>query len=133
MSKILIEVLPILILLVVIGGVMFRLPKVEISHSDAFIKRRRMNWIILGLTYAFLYFGRYNLAVAKTALDEAGLMSNETFGHIFGIGSIVYGCAFLNYELAADMSNVAALLRVVLCVVCAHIFTPLRLLNVQRT
>ena len=95
MSKILIEVLPILILLVVIGGVMFRLPKVEISHSDAFIKRRRMNWIILGLTYAFLYFGRYNLAVAKTALDEAGLMSNETFGHIFGIGSIVYGCAFL--------------------------------------
>ena len=95
MSKILIEILPIFILLVVIGGVIFRLPKVEITHSDAFIKRRRANWIILGLTYAFLYFGRYNLSVAKTALDEAGLMSNETFGSIFGIGSIVYGCAFL--------------------------------------
>ncbi len=89
------EVLPIVILLGVIGVVVWRLPKVEIKHSAEFLARRRVNWIILGLTYAFLYFGRYNLAVAKTSLDQAGLMSNETFGHIFGIGSVVYGCAFL--------------------------------------
>lgn len=90
-----IEILPIVILLAVIGVVIARLPKVEIEHSKAFLARRRLNWIILGLTYAFLYFGRYNLSVAKTALDAEGLMSNEIFGHIFGVGSIVYGCAFL--------------------------------------
>lgn len=94
-SALAIEILPIVILLAVIGVVIARLPKVEIEHSKAFLARRRLNWIILGLTYAFLYFGRYNLSVAKTALDAEGLMSNEIFGHIFGVGSIVYGCAFL--------------------------------------
>lgn len=111
LEKILIEVLPILILLVVIGIVMFRLPKVEITHSKEFINRRRFNWIILGLTYAFLYFGRYNLAVAKTALDAEGLMSNEIFGQIFGFGSIVYGCAFLiNGPLCDRLGGRATLL-----------------------
>lgn len=90
-----IEILPIAILLGVIGLVMWRLPKVELGHSKAFLSRRRLNWITLGLTYAFLYFGRYNLSVAKTELDAQGLMSNETFGTIFGIGSLVYGCAFI--------------------------------------
>jgi len=33
-----------------------------------------------GMTYAFLYMGRYNLAVAKNALGA--LMSNEEFGLI---------------------------------------------------
>ena len=111
MSEILIEVLPIAILLCVIGLVVYRLPKVEITHSAAFVSRRRMNWIILGLTYAFLYFGRYNLAVAKTQLDAEGLMSNEIFGHIFGIGSIVYGCAFLiNGPLCDRLGGRATLL-----------------------
>ena len=93
--SILMEILPILILLVVIGVVIARLPKVEIEHSQSFLKRRRLNWLVLGLTYAFLYFGRYNLSVAKTALDKAGLMTNEMFGTIFGVGSIVYGCSFI--------------------------------------
>lgn len=92
--SILFELLPIVILLIVIAIVMKSLPKCEIEHSKAFLARRRQNWIILGLTYAFLYFGRYNLSVAKTALDEYG-MTNEVFGTIFGVGSIVYGCAFL--------------------------------------
>ncbi len=92
--EILKEIAPIAGLLVVIAIVMARLPKVEIEHSKAFLARRRINWIILGLTYAFLYFGRYNLSVAKTALDSVG-MTNEVFGTIFGVGSIVYGCAFL--------------------------------------
>jgi len=87
--------LPILVLLTVIGVVIWRLPKVEITHSTAFVRRRRVNWITLGLTYAFLYFGRYNLAVAKVQLDADGLMSNSDFGTIFGVGSIVYGCSFL--------------------------------------
>lgn len=94
MPVILTKILPIIILLVVIGIVVLRLPKSEIQHSDEFRKRRRLNWFVLGLTYAFLYFGRYNLAVAKTQLADVGF-DNEAFGTIFGIGSIVYGCSFI--------------------------------------
>ena len=56
------NMLPIVLLLVAIGVVVARLPKVDVGHSEAFKKRRLMNWVPLGLTYAFLYFGRYNLS-----------------------------------------------------------------------
>lgn len=62
-------------------------------HSRAFVTRRFLNWFPLGLTYAFLYMGRYNLTVSKNALGA--LMTNEDFGIIFGIGTLVYGFAFL--------------------------------------
>ena len=55
--------------------------------------RRFINWFPLGMTYAFLYMGRYNLTVSKTALGS--LMSNQDFGWIFGIGTTVYGVSFL--------------------------------------
>lgn len=63
------------------------------AHSRAFVTRRFLNWFPLGLTYAFLYMGRYNLTVSKNALGA--LMTNEDFGIIFGIGTLVYGFAFL--------------------------------------
>jgi len=47
----------------------------------------------MGLTYAFLYMGRYNLTVAKNALGEA--MTKEDFGTIFAVGTITYAFAFL--------------------------------------
>ena len=62
-------------------------------HSSAFRRRRFFNWAPLGLTYAFLYMGRYNLTVAKAALGD--LMSLEQFGAIFGIGAVTYGFSFL--------------------------------------
>ncbi len=95
------EILPIIILLAVIGVVLARLPKVELGHSRAFLRRRVMNWLPLGLTYAFLYMGRYNLKVSKHAFetmrsaDGAALMGNEAFGLIFGVGTIVYGFSFI--------------------------------------
>lgn len=52
-----------------------------------------MNWFPMGLTYAFLYMGRYNLTVAKNALGD--LMTKEDFGVIFGVGTVTYGLAFL--------------------------------------
>jgi len=55
--------------------------------------RRFLNWFPLGLTYAFLYWGRYNLTVAKSALGD--LMTNEDFGLIFGAGTVVYAFSFL--------------------------------------
>ena len=64
-----------------------------ITHSPAFRRRRFLNWFPMGLTYAFLYMGRYNLTVAKNALGEA--MTKEDFAAIFAAGTITYAFAFL--------------------------------------
>ncbi len=63
------------------------------QHSAAFRRRRFLNWFPLGVTYALLYMGRYNLTVAKNSLGE--LMTKEDFGIIFGAGTFVYAFAFL--------------------------------------
>ena len=93
---------PIAILLIVVSIVLGRLPKVEgVTHSAAFRKRRVLNWLPLGLTYAFLYMGRYNLKVSKMAFENmkdfqgSAMMGNDDFGVIFGVGTIVYGASFL--------------------------------------
>ncbi len=86
------QLAPILILLAVIGAVVARLPKVELGHTDAFKRRRFLNWFPLGLTYAFLYFGRYNLNEATSAIPG---MTNQDFGVIFGAGTITYGVSFV--------------------------------------
>lgn len=62
-------------------------------HGSSFLTRRFFNWFPMGLTYAFLYMGRYNLNVAKNALGD--LMTKEDFGIIFGAGTITYGVSFL--------------------------------------
>ncbi len=84
--------LPILLLLGVVAVVLLRLPKVDLGHSKAFTRRRFYNWFPLGLTYAFLYMGRYNINEVTTALKGT---SNEDFGTIFGVGAFVYFIAFL--------------------------------------
>lgn len=87
--------LPILILLVAIVVVLRRLPRVEIEHSDAYRRRRVFNWLPLGLAYAFLYFGRYNLSAIVDLLEKDGLLTKAQFGDIDGVGAVVYGIAFL--------------------------------------
>jgi OPA family glycerol-3-phosphate transporter-like MFS transporter len=64
-----------------------------VVHSRAFRLRRFANWFPMGLTYALLYMGRYNLTVAKNALGD--LMTKEDFGIIFGAGTVTYALAFL--------------------------------------
>jgi OPA family glycerol-3-phosphate transporter-like MFS transporter len=64
-----------------------------VEHSREYRRRRLLNWFPLGLTYAALYMGRYNLTVAQGALGD--LISKADFGAIFGIGAVVYGVAFL--------------------------------------
>jgi OPA family glycerol-3-phosphate transporter-like MFS transporter len=85
------EVIPILVLCVAIAIVVRRLPRVEVSHSDAFRRRRVLNWLPLGLTYAFLYMGRYNF----NNLVDHQLISKGEFGDIDAVGQVVYGLAFL--------------------------------------
>jgi MFS transporter, OPA family, glycerol-3-phosphate transporter len=64
-----------------------------IRHGSGFLVRRFTNWFPLGMTYAFLYMGRYNLNVSKNALGA--LMTKENFGLIFGVGTFVYAVSFL--------------------------------------
>lgn len=87
------QIAPIVILLAVIALMVTRLPKVELGHSDAFRRRRFLNWFPLGLTYAFLYFARYNLNEATSVIP--GLDPNKDFGVIFGTGTVTYGISFL--------------------------------------
>ncbi|MBL4632974.1 MAG: MFS transporter [Kofleriaceae bacterium] len=92
---------PIALLLVVVTLVLSRLPKIDLGHSDAFRRRRVLNWLPLGLTYAWLYMGRYNLTVSKGKFTEmqspdgSSLMGNDDFGYIFMAGTVVYGCSFI--------------------------------------
>ncbi|NBV50379.1 MFS transporter [bacterium] len=64
-----------------------------LDHSRKFMFRRFVNWFPMGMSYAFLYMARYNLNVTKNALGP--LMNKESFGLIFGAGTIIYGLSFL--------------------------------------
>lgn len=93
---------PILILLVVVGIVLIRLPKVQdLGHSDSFRRRRTSNWLPIGFMYAFLYMARYNIKVSQRAFGEMAdasgnpLMANSDFGTIFAAGTVVYAISFL--------------------------------------
>lgn len=95
------EFMPVVILLVVVAFVFYRLPSVDVGHTKAYKRRRVLNWLPLGLTYALLYMGRYNLKVSQYAFEEipgpggGPLMGNTGFGIVFMVGTIVYGVSFL--------------------------------------
>ncbi len=75
---------------VIIGLYFYNNP---MKHSRWFMTRRFINWFPLGMTYAFLYMGRYNLNVAKNALGD--LMTKQELGTIFAAGTVTYAAAFL--------------------------------------
>lgn len=84
------ELLPILALLAMVVVVTARLPRIDLGHSRAFLRRRFANWFPVGLTYAFLYMGRYNLrACTNVVFDKA------QFSTIDAWGALTYGLAFL--------------------------------------
>lgn len=64
-----------------------------LRHGGWFMVRRFINWFPLGMTYAFLYMGRYNLTVSKNSLGA--LMTKEEFGTIFAAGTATYALSFL--------------------------------------
>ncbi len=93
---------PILLLLVAVAIVVSRLPKVDLGHDERLKRRRKLNWIVLGLTYSILYFGRYNLSAIAGELDKSGVLSRRDFNEIDGVGLAVYGVAFLLNGPLAD-------------------------------
>jgi MFS transporter, OPA family, glycerol-3-phosphate transporter len=77
-------------LAVIIGLYFYNNP---LAHDKNFMLRRFVNWFPLGMTYAFLYMGRYNLTVSKNAMGS--LMTNSDFGWIFFFGTWTYALSFL--------------------------------------
>lgn len=84
------ELLPIVGLLALIAVLVGRLPRVDLGHSPAFLRRRFMNWFPVGLTYAFLYMARYNLRVCTNIVFDKAQFSN-----IYFWGTLTYGFAFI--------------------------------------
>ena len=84
-----------LILLGIIIAVAFftRASGNPMGHSSAYMRRRILNWVPLGLTYALLYMWRYNLTVAKIAFGD--VMTKADFGTIFAAGTVTYAFAFI--------------------------------------
>lgn len=79
-----------LCLAIVVGLYFYNNP---LGHGSWFLTRRFINWFPLGMTYSFLYMGRYNLTVAKNALGSG--LTNEEFGIIFAAGTLTYAFSFL--------------------------------------
>ena len=84
------QLLPIALLLALVAVVVRRLPRVDLGHSPAFLRRRFINWFPVGLTYAFLYMGRYNL---NTCIGP--VFDTKQFATIYGWGTLVYGVSFV--------------------------------------
>src|SRR5436190_1864330 len=63
-----------------------------LKHGPWFLSRRFINWFPLGMTYSFLYMGRYNLTVAKIALGVITwlVLTNRLHVRLVGIFSVTY-------------------------------------------
>lgn len=72
------------------------------EHSSAYRLRRFANWFPLGLTYAALYMGRYNLTAAKSTLGRTFHLDKAQIGVIFTVGFWVYALSVIVNGPLAD-------------------------------
>ena len=61
------------------------------DYTTAFRKRRVANWLVLGLTYATMYMGRYNFALVNKALSVKYGFDTKQIGWIITVASLIYG------------------------------------------
>ncbi len=80
-------------------------------HSSEFRKRRMLNWLVLGLTYAAMYMARYNFAFANKALSDTYGFSKEQVGWIISFSTFMYGLsAIFNGPIADRIGGRRAML-----------------------
>lgn len=80
-------------------------------HSKEFRKRRAMNWLTLGFTYAAMYMGRYNLSFANKSLSENYGWDKTQIGTIISAALTIYGIsALFNGPLADKIGGRKAML-----------------------
>jgi MFS transporter, OPA family, glycerol-3-phosphate transporter len=77
-------------------------PAEKPKHSPAFRRRRAMNWLTLGFTYAAMYMGRYNLSFANKALSDTYGWDKTQVGTIITAGLTIYGLSALFNGPIAD-------------------------------
>jgi OPA family glycerol-3-phosphate transporter-like MFS transporter len=71
-------------------------------HTIAFRRRRALNWLTLGFTYATMYMGRYNLSFANKALSDTYGWDKTQIGSIISIALTIYGVSALFNGPVAD-------------------------------
>jgi MFS transporter, OPA family, glycerol-3-phosphate transporter len=122
------DLLPIVLLLGLIIVVVRRLPRADLGHSPAFLKRRFANWFPVGLTYAFLYMGRYNLnACIGPVFDKA------QFSGVFFWGTVTYGFSFvLNGPLTDRLGGRKTIILAALGSLCANVAIGLVIRNAMH-
>lgn len=80
-------------------------------HSWAFRRRRSLNWLTLGFTYATMYMGRYNLSFANKALSDTYGWDKTQIGTIITVALTIYGVsAFFNGPIADRIGGRKAML-----------------------
>ncbi len=71
-------------------------------HSIAFRRRRALNWLTLGTTYAAMYMARYNLSFANKSLSDAFGWDKTRIGAIISTMLTIYGFSALFNGPIAD-------------------------------
>ncbi len=71
-------------------------------HSAAFRKRRALNWLVLGTTYATMYMARYNLSFANKSLSDTFGWDKTQIGTIISVMLAIYGFSALFNGPIAD-------------------------------
>ncbi len=81
------------------------------NHSDAFRRRRTANWLVLGLTYATMYMGRYNFGLVNKSLSVQYGFDTKQIGAIISTASLIYGLsAIFNGPIADRIGGRRAML-----------------------
>jgi MFS transporter, OPA family, glycerol-3-phosphate transporter len=73
-----------------------------VNHSREFKRRRALNWLTLGMTYASMYMGRYNLSFANKSLSDTYGWDKTQIGSIITIALSIYGISALFNGPIAD-------------------------------
>ena len=71
-------------------------------HSIAFRRRRALNWLTLGTTYAAMYMARYNLSFANKSLSDTFGWDKTQIGAIISTMLTIYGFSALFNGPIAD-------------------------------
>ncbi|MBI3557564.1 MAG: MFS transporter, partial [Deltaproteobacteria bacterium] len=81
------------------------------SHGSDFKKRRALNWLTLGFTYAAMYMGRYNFSFANKSLSSTYGWDHAQVGAIISAASLIYGIsAIFNGPIADKLGGRKAML-----------------------
>lgn len=81
------------------------------DYSSEFRKRRALNWLTLGFTYAAMYMGRYNLSFANKSLSDSYGWDKTQIGTIITAALTIYGLsAMFNGPIADKIGGRKAML-----------------------